>query len=106
MVIYETIDTWIQMRELGTHIDTDAYESVIYKGLKMVRYASGGEFQFLCTASDLYKPVSDDVIYAFEIEGFESGMKTYLKEKYLKQLVGAWVSEKEKKIIRQKLKSL
>ena len=73
---------WIQARSNpgSVFIDTDKYESAIYKGIKVVRDDSG--IKIYSTETEFYK----DITKEFVMDSFTIGVKEYLKKKYLRTL--------------------
>lgn len=73
---------WIQARSKhgSVSIDTDKCESVIYKGIKVVRDGSG--IRIYSTETEFYKDITDE----FNMDSFTIGVKEYLKNKYLRTL--------------------
>jgi hypothetical protein len=100
---YTLKELWKQFRSIenSVYIDTDDYNSAIYKGVKMVN--DGETIKILCTASDIYKDVSDDVYYVFITEGVVNGVKAYQRERYEKQLLCNMHSQKAKETIKRKM---
>ena len=103
---YSLKEIWDQFRssEYAVHIDTDDYKSSIIKGVKMVN--DGETIQILCTSSNMYKQVSDDIYYVFISEGVEAGVKAYRIDRYEKQLEDPMYNQKAKSMIKEKIKSL
>lgn len=73
---------WIQARSKhgSVSIDTDKHESVIYKGIKVVRDDSG--IKIYSTETEFYR----DITKEFVMDSFTIGVKEYLKRKYLRRL--------------------
>jgi len=73
---------WIQARNKSgsVFIDTKKYESVIYKGIKVVRGDYG--IKIYSTETEFYK----DITKEFVMDSFTIGVKEHLKKKYLKTL--------------------
>lgn len=103
---YTLDQIWEQFRAVGTHIDTDHYDSVIYKGAKIIRYHDDLSIKLFCTASDLYKPMRYNIVSTFVKDGFDKGIKAYRKHKYELLLREPYASEKMKKEIRNQLDKL
>lgn len=99
-------ELWNQFRAIdnAVYIDTDDYESAIYKGVKMVKDDTG--IKILCTARDFYREVSDDIYYTFITEGVVNGVKAYQKDRYEKQLDSGLLNSKGRETVKRKMKRL
>lgn len=75
-------EIWDQARSkhFAVDIDTDKHESVIYKGIKLVKDESG--IKIFSTETDFYKDITDE----FVKDSFMIGVNQYLKKKYLRKL--------------------
>jgi hypothetical protein len=73
---------WIQARSKAgsVFIDTDKYESSIYRGIKVVKDESG--VRIYSTETEFYKDITDE----FVMDSFVIGVNEYLKKKYLRTL--------------------
>ena len=82
-------ELWNQARNkaLGVHIDTDKHESVVYKGIKMIKDENG--IKIYSTETEFYK----DITEVFVKDSFDIGTKIYLKDKYLRKLdqIEEWI---------------
>jgi hypothetical protein len=103
---YSLKDIWRDFRssEYAVHIDTDTYESSIIKGVKMVN--DGETIQILCTSSDMYREVSDELYNVFLTEGVEQGVKAYRLDRYNKQLLDPMYTSRARENIKRKMKKL
>lgn len=103
---YSLKDIWRDFRssEYAVHIDTDEYESSIIKGVKMVN--DGETIQILCTSSDMYREVSDEIYEVFLTEGVDEGVRAYRLDRYNKQLLEPMFTAKARIKIKEKIKKL
>lgn len=80
MSTLEEIWTQARSKHTGVHLDTDDYQSVIYRGIKIVNSEKG--IRIYSTETEFYK----DITKRFVKDSFDIGVKEYLKKKYLRKL--------------------
>ncbi|MGA1740389.1 MAG: hypothetical protein ACO393_05985 [Methylophilaceae bacterium] len=73
---------WIQARSKpnAVHLDTKDYESVIYKGIKMVKDERG--INVYSTGSDFYTNITSSFVGG----SFDECVRHFLKKKYIKTI--------------------
>lgn len=64
----------------SVNLDTEDQEAVMYKGIKVIKRES--DIKIFSTETDFYEDITD----SFVKDSFAIGVKTYLKDKYLRFL--------------------
>jgi len=76
------IDIWNQARSdrRCVNLDTDHFNAVIYKGVKIIN--NRGDVKIYCTDTEFYTEITDN----FKSDDFFEGVQIHLREKYLKKM--------------------
>jgi hypothetical protein len=76
------IDIWNQARldRRCVNLDTDHFNAVIYKGVKIIN--NRGDVKIYCTDTEFYTEITD----IFKSDDFFEGVQIYLRDKYLKKM--------------------
>ena len=74
------IKIWEEAKRLGVSLDTENYQAVIYRGIKVINF--DGFIRIYSTETDFYEDITD----TFNDETFKVFVNRNLKNKYLKKL--------------------